>query len=44
MQKARISFISALSLASTAFFFSASSNAASLEEIQENGYIRVTTP
>ena len=41
MQKARISFISALSLASTAFFFSASSNAASLEEIQENGYIRI---
>ena len=41
MQKARISFISALSLASTALLFSASSNAASLEEIQENGYIRI---
>lgn len=41
MKKARISFISALSLASTALLFSASSNAASLEEIQENGYIRI---
>lgn len=41
MKTPRISFISALSLTATALLFSTSSNAATLKEIQDKGYIRI---
>ncbi|NLY34712.1 MAG: ectoine/hydroxyectoine ABC transporter substrate-binding protein EhuB [Alcaligenaceae bacterium] len=41
MKTPRISFISTLSFTATALLFSASSNAATLKEIQDNGYIRI---